>query len=247
MMIHYMPNRNTEKRQAGFTIVELMVATAVFSLVLVVILYGVLSFSHAYYSGVNSTAIQNTARSITNSVSQAIEFSGNEITPVTNISGSTNYFCVGGATYYYAVGAMYDGASPSAADPGLYMIPGICSNTPSIPAAGGKELLGTDMRITYLDVSQSSANMQLTSPRLYNVALGLTFGQSDLLCNISKNGSGNKGDCLKNTSQYSQGVAVTGTGPNDVVCRLVTGYEFCAHAGLSTTVSLRVDNSDLAP
>jgi type II secretory pathway pseudopilin PulG len=234
--------------QEGFTIVELLIATLVFSMVLLVIIYGVLSFSHAYFTGVNSSATQTSARTIINSVSQAIEFSGNIITPTTVDSAAgyppgTYYFCAGNTTYLFVQGAMYDGATPTKTDPGLFSLPGTCTSDPfskASAATAGKELLTANMRIPYLDVAQADV-----LGRLYSVGASVVYGESDLLCNVSKNGSA--GGCQPGDAQNGTGVSVKGSGVNDVVCRQVTGSQFCAHAGLATTVSLRVANNELAP
>lgn len=241
-----MRRRTYASDQAGFTIVELMIATLVFSMVLMVIIYGVLNFSHAYFSGVNSSATQNTARTVINNIAQAIEFSGNTITPTSPVIGKLNtfYFCAGNATYYYVQGMMYDGATPTAADPGLFRQPGSCTSSPSFSAAaGGEELLGTNMRIPYFKVAQADA-----TGRLYSVALSVAFGDSDLLCNVSKGSA--QGGCQLSAPLNPIGQPVIGAGSNplgDVECRQVTGSQFCAHAALATTVSLRVTNNELAP
>lgn len=219
----------------GFTIVELMIATAVFSLVLMVVLYGVLSFSHTYYRGVNSSTTQNMARTIINNVAQAIEFSGSSITatPASESAGNKYYFCAGGATYYYVLGALYDGTA-TASNPGLYVEPGTCTSVPpDFSNPRGTELLASNMRITYLSVQPSSGN-----PSLYTIGIGLAYGDSDLLCSKSL-GTG-AGGCASPADTASQLVA--GTNPDDVACRSGTGYQFCAHAGLSTKVLLRVAN-----
>lgn len=240
----YHSRRNQKKHdQNGFTIVELLIATMIFSLVLIVILYGVLSFTHAYYQGVNSSTTQETTRSITNTIAQAIEFSGDAITTAGTVNASANEyeFCAGGATYYYILGAEYDGATPSLNDPGLYVYPSSCTwpNAPSF--SGGKEMLGKNMRITYLNLSEPSS----PGSRLYNVSLSLAYGDNDLLCSVS-HGSGT-GGCNAGAASYpdTSGTYVTGANANDVECKQDAGYEFCAHAGLSTTVSLRVANGAL--
>lgn len=231
--------------QEGFTIVELMIATLVFSMVLMVIIYGVLSFSHAYFAGVNSSATQTTARNIINDVSQSIQFSGNTITPTTldtapGYPPNAYYFCAGNATYYFIQGAMYDGATPTKTNPGLFMQPGACTDKPNFAASGSKELLAASMRIPYLSVAKADP-----LGRLYTVQTSVAFGDSDLLCNVSKNGSA--GGCMPGNALNTQGVSVKGTGVNDIECHQVAGSQFCAHAGLSTTVSLRVANNELAP
>lgn len=230
-----------ESPQAGFTIIELLIATTVFSMVLMVLLYGVLSFTHAYYSGVNSSTTQDATRTVINTVAQAVEFSGNTITPTpaSQTAGRPYYFCAGGNTYYFILGSMYDGATPSSTDPGLFMDPGICTATPNFSATGAKEMLGANMRVTYLNLAQSATNT-----RLYTVSLGIAYGAADLLCNVSQDG--HAGGCLPGDTVNGPSASVAGTNANDVVCKQAAGSQFCAHAGLSTTVSLRVSNGALA-
>lgn len=223
---------------------ELMIATVIFSMVTLVIVYGVLSFTNAYYAGVNSSTTQDTARGILDTVTQAIELSGDPIVPTTPVTGpGTNiyYFCAGGNTYYFDEGYMY-GSSPSASNPGLYEVSG-CTPTPT-DFSSGRELLGPKMRITYLSVTQSDP---AANPALYNVVLSIAYGDSDLLCNASGGATPPVG-CLSTDALNpdSQTLAIVGKsayqgGPeNDVQCRQTTGSQFCAHAGLSATVSLRV-------
>lgn len=235
--------RGEDTAQDGFTIVELMIATVVFSMVMMVIVYGVLSFSHDYYGGVNASITQNTARNIINSVSQSIEFSGMPITPLSAPSGqgAEAYLCAGGSTYAYNWGTMYNG-SISTSNLGLYEITGFCKMPSASDLAKaekngtGKELLAPNMRVTVLTVTGDSTG------RLYTVTLGIAYGDSDLLCNQSKAG---QGGCTSNDPQNLPGKVVTTNPSNikdvsDVECRNASGFQFCAHAGLSTTVALRV-------
>jgi type II secretory pathway pseudopilin PulG len=230
--------------QMGFTIVELMIATVVFSMVMMVIVYGVLNFSHDYYDGITASTTQNTARNIINSITQSIEFSGMSIvsTPASLPgAGSEVYLCAGGSTYAYNWGTMYTG-TVSATNLGLYEITGTCQmpTASSIAAAqsngSGKELLNPNMRVTVLTVASDSTG------RLYTVTLGVAYGDSDLLCNQSKTG---QGGCVPTDTENPMGRTIT-TNPSsvnnvsDVECRDTAGFEFCAHAGLSTTVALRV-------
>ena len=54
----------TQSSQSGFTIVELMIATLVFAMVLLVITVGVMSFTRAYYRGINQSNTQRVARAV---------------------------------------------------------------------------------------------------------------------------------------------------------------------------------------
>jgi len=234
--------------QTGFTIIELLIATVVFSMVIVVILYGVLSFTHAYYSGIDASTTQDTARNVLNTIAESIEFSGSTISPTPASlpgAGGQIYFCAGGMVYIYKWGAVYDSSLPlSLSNPGLYATPGSCQVPASIPTANGQELLAPNMRVTVLTVTPNSTD------RLYTIVLGLAYGDSDLLCNVSK-GSGtggcNPGAALNPNSPntYITVDPTNLTDTDDIECRRTTGSEFCAHAGLSTTVSLRVAASAL--
>src|SRR5262249_3702342 len=113
--------RNTGGPQAGFTIVELMVATLVFSFVLVIITVGVLFFSKTYYAGRNRARTQNTARSVVGTISQAIQFTGTAIT--TTADTGAQYFCAGSRIYVFNLGAKYAGGTATSAVPGLYSAP----------------------------------------------------------------------------------------------------------------------------
>lgn len=62
-------------REAGFTIIELMIATAVFSGVLIIMIYGVLNFYNVYNKSTISASIQNAAINISDAVAQNIKLS----------------------------------------------------------------------------------------------------------------------------------------------------------------------------
>ncbi len=215
------------RRQAGFTIVELAIATTVFSLVLIVVLYGVLSFTHAYYRGINNSATQNTARSIVSNVSQAIEFSGGiptgDAIDATPGHQNVTYFCDGSNVYVYQPGVQFSG-SPTLTSPGLYEKPASPGCTFDGTLSGGRELLAKGMRVAVLTVQQN------TSSKAYMIAVRLALGDDDLLCSPATTGS-----CAPN-----------GTLPvynkNDLQCKQHTGYQFCAVAALGSTATVRVDN-----
>ena len=79
----------------------------------------------------------------------------------------------------------------------------------------------------------------------YTIGVGLSYGDADLLCNNSI--ASGKGSCKSGSTVSGLTDVVQGTSAGDVVCKLSTGLQYCAHAGLSTTVSLRVSSSELAP
>src|SRR5215813_11934354 len=70
----------TTDRAGGFTILELLIASGVFAVILLVVAVGVIRFSNDYYRGVTASKTQSAARAIMLRVSQSIEF-GKTVTP----------------------------------------------------------------------------------------------------------------------------------------------------------------------
>jgi len=88
--------------QKGFTLVELLIATAVFSIVLIVFLAAFLRISQLFYKGVNMARTQETARNVIQSISDDVQFY--QQPPVIK----TGYFCVGIHRYKYFIGQQVD-------------------------------------------------------------------------------------------------------------------------------------------
>ena len=168
--------------QKGFTIVELMIAITVFSLVLIVILSGVLGFTRAYYKGINSSATQSAARTAMNAMAQAVQFGG--ATP----SPGPGYFCVGTKEFAYKIGSELPAGSYALYQftPGACIDPATISNFPA--GINGQELLGPHMRLAAFNSAQ-----QGTSP-LWTISLTVVYGDDDLLT-----GSGPNTQCKQQT------------------------------------------------
>lgn len=96
----------------GFTILELLIATAVFSVVLLVFLVAFLRVGELFYKGVSMTRTQETARNVLQDISDDILFYRDSPTP--GVTG--NYFCIGSHRYTFYSGVQV--GSPSRA--GIY-------------------------------------------------------------------------------------------------------------------------------
>jgi prepilin-type N-terminal cleavage/methylation domain-containing protein len=167
--------RRIRTDQSGFTIVELMIATMVFSVILMVIVFGVIHFSNAYYKGINSSLTQTTARNAIDTVSQAIQF-GTTTQPSSD-DGVTGQFCAGGKVFLYTLGKQLT-TTPSVANWGLYRVDSSSGCTLTSGTAGGTELLSNKMRLADLSVSQPDA-----TSNLWSISLRVVFGDDDLLTN----------------------------------------------------------------
>src|SRR6266702_6725818 len=98
--------RLKHKAQAGFTVIELLIATAIFSLVLLLITVGIMQITRVYYKGITETNTQNTARAIVDDIAQAIQFGGpaNIQKTVGTTPGTSYAFCIGNQLYSYILG-----------------------------------------------------------------------------------------------------------------------------------------------
>ena len=213
--------KSTSRNQSGFTIVELMIATMVFSVILLVVTYGVLHFTNDYYKGINSSTTQNTARNVIDSVAQAIQFSGGPVQATTTPNG---YVCAGNQEFVYALG----GQLPTAA----YALSQITNTTcDTSPSPTGTELLQPHMRLTQLKVAPVTGD---TTGTQWTISAGVAYGDNDQLC--------------APTSQLGSCAAGAGTLSNaqliapDVTCKSTAGSQFCNVAKLSTTVVRRLAN-----
>jgi prepilin-type N-terminal cleavage/methylation domain-containing protein len=96
---------NQTAANSGFTIVELLVATAVFSLVLLVALTGFLQIGHLFYKGVSNAQTQDATRQIVNDISSNLKATPATVDiDTTHLASGTpySYFCAGSYRYTYA-------------------------------------------------------------------------------------------------------------------------------------------------
>lgn len=192
-----MVNKTRPKSSGGFTVIELLIATAVFSMVLMTALAGFLQIGRLFYQGVSATQTQT----VVNQVFQDVV--GNFQTAA-NVSSSQNpsgysYYCIGGSRYTYNIGQrVVLSATPNRAAPasggnfGLLkdVLPGSAAcATPcddlggtSCPAGSVRfnnpvELLGDNMRLESFNLRSNPA----ISPNFYDVSIVVTYGDDDLL------------------------------------------------------------------
>ncbi len=220
--------------EQGFTIVELMIATLVFSVILLVITVGVLRFSSAYYKGVNNSNTQSVARSITDTVSQAVQFGSTSVTPSStpglyDAAGLKGVFCAGGYTFVYSQ-KQYTGGTPDVNNPGFFMMrmpTANCGTVSALDTQEGQELLGKGMRVTNVSLLAGTNDV-------YTFSVTVAYGENDLLCITASNGCA-QGSSVPTDSQ----LVAAGSG---ISCRSGTGNEYCSVVTLDTSIKKRVGN-----
>ena len=213
MIVRFQRGRITA---AGFTIIELMIATTLFSVILLVITFGVTSFTNDYYKGLNSSSTQNAVGTISTAVTKAIEFG--ESAPVA-IPGTPAAYCIGNQAFIYNLGAQVTALGSSL---GLGQV-NVSGCGAVLPSSGLHEMLPANMRVVAFDITQPH-------PPLWELHMKLAHGDNDLLC-------GGTISCSGPTATDAQLV----TNAASLHCRSATGSRFCAVSELSTIVQRRVE------
>ena len=188
----------SHNNQSGFTILELMIATMVFSTILLLCTFGIIQIGNTYYRGGALVRTQNANRKVIDALTSAIQYGGSGIVPTKPVGDSLvtipvsttvadrHVVCIGNlrirfqATKY--VGSASDDWSILVDDQGA-------SNCNADLARGsGKELLGKGMRITELDIKRSTDSN-------YSIKLAIAYGTNDLIdssTGLCKPGAGNQ-------------------------------------------------------
>lgn len=135
------------KNKKGFTVIELLIATAVFSVVLLVFVAAFLRVSELFYKGINLSNTQETARNAVQNIANDIQFYGN---PPSNFPAQS-YFCIGNHRYTYKLGTPYSPGSST--DIGLMKetVSACSAGAPNIATA--EELLDPGMQLNSIQLN----------------------------------------------------------------------------------------------
>lgn len=203
----------TANKQKGFTIIELLVATTVFSVILLTLTFAVLQIGKQYYKGITSSRTQTVARSISDEVARAIQFSGGTI----NFSG--NYMCTDTVrfTFQRNVKLQSSGGPHVFLSNKVAVCPGVYSFT-GVLAPEEKELMGVNMRLLNFEVVSDA-----TTGGTWRVTVKVASGDDDLI--------------IDNAGRKANNGAFV---PNEGHCANSTAGQFCAVSELVTNVQRRV-------
>jgi prepilin-type N-terminal cleavage/methylation domain-containing protein len=212
----------------GFTIIELMIATAIFSVILLLCATMLIQISRIYQKGVIRAQTQEVARSVIVNIAESIQFSGGEVYPVTAINDSEGYCIDGKLISYLKNWKLVDGTpnqTPTAEETRYALVtsrsPGCSDTTVAQNLKAGsvnstsKELLSPHMRISELTICKPGNCGIPANSNLYKITVKISYGDKDLF-----NPDPATGTCVSS--------------------RL--GGSFCATSTLTTTVQKRILN-----
>jgi prepilin-type N-terminal cleavage/methylation domain-containing protein len=231
---------NQHARQEGFTIIELMIATLVFSVIMLVAAGTVVRFTNNFQKGLTQTATQNAARSTTDTISQRLQFigDGNGFRELPSPEGSNSKgYCIQGTQFSYILGQQLEDQIPRVLIERSGMDDACGGEAQNILSAStsGKELLGPHMRLAKFDVRNNTNNSLL-----YNIDITVVYGAPDLLC-IKDVHDGSAKDCTSTDVMTDTEVASLDEGTlAKLQCKSQKGSEYCAVSELSTTVQRRL-------
>lgn len=223
------PNTNSS-RQRGFTIIELMIATAVFSTILLVVLTAITQIGRMYYKGLTTSQTQEVARTVLDRISQEVQFSGQAGTPITVTAGPNGLICIGKSRFFFIINKLShpsqhalwadtdnDNTGCTAVTLNAFVANANTAN-PTAVGNNGSELLADGMRIVVLNATTGANN-------LWAINVKVVFGADDLIEAIDATGT-----------TVSQAAF-----PQFTVCKgSQIGTQFCAISQLTTTVLKRV-------
>lgn len=188
------------KATQGFTIVELMIATAVFSMVLILCATSVVQIGRMFYKGVTVSRTQDTARKVIDDISESIQFGVNTTGFMRSASGVV---CLGEVRYTYNTGLSLGAKAVQSPhilwkDQLAITLPCVAVDlTQSIPSAGGVELLGSNMRIPRLVVTPSVVN----TVDVWAVRVTVSYGETaDLFVKDPVTGIYDFSKCISNSA-----------------------------------------------
>lgn len=170
----------TKQNNKGFTIIELLISTVVFSVILLVITSAIIQIGRIYYKGVIQGKTQESSRAIIDDVSQSIQFSRSTPTGSQNASGG--YICIGNRRYTFVyntqqIGSQHVLVADTAAGCGGGYAPMGNGNL----TTGAKELIGENMQLVNLSVTE-------VSPGLFSISVHVAYGEDSNLQLPDKHG-----------------------------------------------------------
>jgi prepilin-type N-terminal cleavage/methylation domain-containing protein len=181
--------------EAGFTVLELMIATAVFSVVLLLLMISIIEVGRMYFKGITSSTTQGTARAAIDDITQTIQYGKVSFVstggPTASGSAILHSYCFNNMRFTYTINTQLE-TTPSGAGQFTHALwrdlyndggcPPLDLGDPAAVANSktnrkGHELLGDHMRLTNFTIVPDS----VSGSNLIHVSLWVAYGDDDLL------------------------------------------------------------------
>lgn len=239
--------------QKGFTIIELMIATAVLSTILVTVTIVMLSIGNLYYKGVNQARVQDATRGVVDELSQRLELSSEQaIKAVPQGANGVGAYCIDTTRYTYVTNTQIGTPPPESPNgtPAFQHVlwrdtisssdtclaadltatnPSTGTDVNNTDGQDGTELVAPNSRLIKFSINSNNTT-SASSPYTINVEMG--YGENDLYCSPSVAGSCTSPSEMRNMADYTHG---------DLQCKgaISHGDQFCAVARLNNVTVLQ--------
>jgi prepilin-type N-terminal cleavage/methylation domain-containing protein len=240
MILH---TSKTAPNQKAFTIIELMIATSILAIILLLVTTMMISIGNLYYKGTTQASLQDNVRNITDEISQDLQLNGSALITGTNTNPNLpRSYCIGTTRYTYILG------KELSTSPGAYQSYHVLWRS-TVPAGTCPDIVSATFNATSL--STRDPGTELIGPSSMLTSFTITTGASPFTITINEAYGSNSLLCDTGTDTGAGGACNTPTAtsnhiwdPNppvgQVVCRGFTGTQFCSTAGLTVTVSERL-------
>lgn len=215
----------------GFTLVELMIAISVFSVVIIIGFYAFIQINNYYTKGVNIVRTQDAARNLVADIATQLQLTSgtytNQLTDGSELSQGVEIACVGNKAYVYQINVSQKDENEFAIY--SYAIP---INTCPNPLSAGSEdvtyLLKPGVRLLQLDIDADNAP-------LYNITVALLYAPEDgadnaartELVNTHKDDPNLPGSEMDNIDKWNCNATVSGS-------------QYCSLSRITTSVYKRI-------
>lgn len=218
--------KQVKNHQGGFTILELIIATSIFAITLLVVTTGIMRIGQAYYKGRIQSATQEAARNVSEDIAKTIQLSvgqrrlGAFMAP----DGTNGQFCVGDVRYTYYLNKKVEPANTTGALKAETIAPDASCSDPSA-GTNSRELLGNNMRLLRFKVEPDPVGQAQT----WRVNIRVAYGDNDLLTHYDNDGN-------------PVNASTVDTDADGANCKSgLAGSSFCSTSQLDTLVKKRLN------
>lgn len=177
--------KNLRNNQKAFTIIELLIASTVFSMIILGACAAIIQMSRLYYKGIIVSRTQTAGRNLAESIAREIQFQGGTITQTTyepSPGFKTKVIGIGDTRYKLALNKRQSGEIKNAIV--KYIEYGAITSGPDLNTGldsnNYRNMLANNMQIVNLNVESVNG---ASAPGLYKVEVIITYGDDDLLEN----------------------------------------------------------------